>query len=90
MAEDIDATEAGISQSLKHSGANDSLARAVADVAVDAGWNRMQVSYDDRFATATLQVPTPVPDAVHERLTGMGFSLHDKYDREASTPQGSV
>lgn len=79
------ATEATIKHRLQHSGASESLAGAIADAAVKCGLHTGNIIYDD-IAGQMIQLNTDdgtVPDAMHERLTGMGFEVMDDWSHDS-------
>jgi uncharacterized protein YdhG (YjbR/CyaY superfamily) len=66
-----------IHRSLKTNGASESLAGAVADAAARAGLSRVNVGYNSLGGSIEVNVDGDVPDALHERLTDMGFERND-------------
>lgn len=76
--------ETKIARTLKRQGANDSLAEAIAGAAAETELNERQIQYDDvqgMVSSGAVYVSvSPVPDAVHDRLTEMGFEPMGAYD----------
>lgn len=83
---------------LARKGANDSLAAALADALADTDLSAREISLtkNTNLTAKGVQValygdtPDRVPDALHDRLTGMGFELADECDRSGAETSNYV